>query len=112
MARSDLVAIAIAAMNPGAKPMADALHSALFCADVKGATGPHQHPSHIGALLAPCRDGCPDQIPGLKALDRFTPFGLGAGKAEFVDIAFLPVPMPGCCNQEGNDASDLEADRG
>ncbi len=111
MARSDLVAIAIAAMNWGAKPMADALHPALFCADVKGATGPHQHPSHIDALLAPCRDGCPDQIPGLKALDLLCPFGLGAGKAKLVDVAFLPAPMPGCCNQERNDASDLEAGR-
>ena len=112
MARSNVVAIAIAALNRGAKPMADALHPASWCADVKGATGPHQHPSHIDALLAPCRDGGPDQIPGLKALDLLCPFGFGAGKAKLVDVAFLSVPMPGCCNQEGNDASHFEAGRG
>src|SRR5689334_13899152 len=109
MAYSNLVVIAIAALNRDTRAMADALHPALFCADVKGATGPHQHPSHIDALLAPCRDGGPDQIPGLKTLDLLCPFGLRAGKAKPVDVAFLPAPMPGRCNQEGNDASDLEA---
>src|SRR6266567_1816579 len=49
---SNLVAIAIAAMNWRAEPMANSLHSAGARSDVKGATGPHHHPPNVNSLSA------------------------------------------------------------
>src|SRR5579863_3008388 len=102
---SRCVGIPIAVMHRQTEPMADALHPTVFRADVKGATGPHQHSSHVDTLLRACSDDSPNQIPGLKALDPFCSFGPGTGKPNLVDVAFLPAAMPGCGNEERSNAS-------
>src|SRR5258708_2216372 len=105
---SDLVAIAIAAMNRRTVAITDALYPALFGQYIKGATGPNQHSSHVDALFRAARDNCPYHISCLEALDLFSSFGFRARKANLVDIAFLPAAMPARRNQQRVNASDLE----
>jgi len=45
-------------------------------------------------LPGACRDHRPDHIAGLKSLDSFSAFGLGAREAESIDVTLLPAAMP------------------
>ena len=53
-------------------------------------------------------DDCSDYIPRLEALDLFCPFGFGAGKANLVDVAFLPAAMSCCRDQERNNPGKMK----
>src|SRR5215467_8327574 len=108
---SFLIAVAITTMNQGAEAIADALHSALFGSYIERSTRPHQYSSHVHALFRASCDDSPDDIPCLEALALFRSLWFGAGEAEFIDVAFLPVAVSGRCNEQGNDPSQLELQR-
>ena len=48
---SDLVAIAIIAVDGLAMPMADSLHAPMRCTDIKGARGTYQHSPDMDARI-------------------------------------------------------------
>ncbi len=108
---SNLVAIAIAAMNWRAEPMANSLHSAGARSDVKGATGPHHHPPNVNSLFAARCDNGSDHIPCLEALDLLGSFRPGAGETNRIDIALLSAAMSSRSNEQRHNPNHLEQER-